>query len=64
MSRHIWAFPGGVHPPENKKQSSESKIQSLPIPGKVIVPLQQHIGAPAAPCVEVGQSVLKGQVIG
>lgn len=64
MSRHIWDFPGGVHPPENKKQSSESNIQSLPIPGKVIVPLQQHIGAPAAPCVEVGQSVLKGQVIG
>lgn len=64
MSRHIWDFPGGVHPPENKKQSSESEIQSLPIPPKVIIPLQQHIGAPAAPCVEVGEKVLKGQKVG
>ena len=38
---------------------------SLPTPpiARVIVPLQQHIGARAEPCVAVGDKVLKGQLI-
>jgi Na+-translocating ferredoxin:NAD+ oxidoreductase RnfC subunit len=31
--------------------------------GRVVLPLKQHIGIPAAPCVEVGQYVEKGQLI-
>jgi electron transport complex protein RnfC len=38
-------------------------IGQLPIPAKLVIPLSQHIGAPATPCVEIGQQVLKGQVI-
>ena len=34
-----------------------------PLAQRYIVPLGQHIGAPARPCVEVGQAVLKGQTI-
>ena len=58
-----WVTPGGVHPPENKYQSLTLPIGALPIPEKLLVPLSQHIGAPANACVKVGQKVLKGQKI-
>tara|TARA_B110000046_G_scaffold128376_1_gene134762 strand:- start:12922 stop:14682 length:1761 start_codon:yes stop_codon:yes gene_type:complete len=58
-----WVTPGGVHPPENKHQSLTLPIGALPIPAKLLVPLSQHIGAPATACVKVGQRVLKGQKI-
>ncbi|RLU01566.1 electron transport complex subunit RsxC [Ketobacter sp.] len=61
MSRHIWDFHGGIHPPENKKQSSETSIRWAGLPERLVVPVQQHIGAPAKPCVNVGDPVLKGQ---
>lgn len=64
MSRQIWDFPGGIHPPENKAQSSEAAIRTAPIPDTIVIPLQQHIGTPAKPCVVVGDNVLKGQKIG
>jgi len=64
MSRRIWDFPGGVHPPENKRQSSVQAIQPYTIPEYVVIPLQQHIGVPAKPCVAVGDRVLKGQKLG
>lgn len=53
---------GGVHPPENKL-SAAGKIQVLPIPEKVIIPLGQHIGAPATPIVQKGDKVKTGQLI-
>ena len=61
--RQTWVTPGGVHPPENKLQSLTQPIGSLPIPEKLVVPLGQHIGAPAIACVSVGDKVLKGQKI-
>lgn len=54
---------GGVHPPENKLSSGE-KIQKLPVPEQVIIPLGQHIGAPATPLVKKGDQVKAGQLIG
>ena len=53
---------GGVHPPENKL-SAGSKIQALPIPEQVIIPLSQHIGAPATPVVQKADNVKVGQLI-
>ncbi|WP_165854836.1 electron transport complex subunit RsxC [Marinobacter sp. JSM 1782161] len=61
--RQIWDFPGGIHPPENKHQSTASPIRSLPLPDVLYVPLQQHIGAPAQALVEPGDHVLKGQTL-
>lgn len=58
-----WDFHGGIHPPENKTQSLGSPIQTAAIPAQLILPLSQSIGAPAEPCVAVGDQVLKGQVI-
>lgn len=58
-----WVTPGGIHPAENKKQSLTLPIGELPIPEKLVVPMSQHIGIPASPCVAVGETVLKGQKI-
>lgn len=59
----IWDIPGGIHPQENKLQSLGHGIETPPLPRELIVPLQQHIGARAEPCVAVGDKVLKGQLI-
>lgn len=59
----IWDIHGGIHPPENKTQSLGSPIKIAPIPAQLVLPLSQSIGAPAEPCVEVGDQVLKGQLI-
>ncbi|MCF7982524.1 MAG: electron transport complex subunit RsxC [Pseudomonadales bacterium] len=63
MKQKIWDFHGGIHPPENKLISTQSPIEKAPIPSKLILPLQQHAGQPANPVVQVGDSVLKGQLI-
>jgi len=61
--RKIFGFHGGIHPPENKHQSVRTPIEFAGIPEQLIIPLSQHIGAPAAPLVNVGDPVLKGQMI-
>ena len=61
--RKIWDIHGGVHPPENKTQSTQTHIVSIPLPSEIILPLNQHIGAPSLPSCEVGQYILKGQLI-
>ncbi|MBN1007333.1 electron transport complex subunit RsxC [Amphritea pacifica] len=59
----VHSFHGGIHPPENKKQSTGAPIAIAPLPSRVILPLQQHIGLPAEPVVSVGDRVLKGQLV-
>ncbi len=53
---------GGVHPPENKL-SADKKIEILPLPKTVFIPVAQHIGAPATPVVKRGDEVKVGQII-
>ncbi len=53
---------GGVHPPE-RKLSSGSPIEVLPIPEVVQIPIAQHIGAPAEPLVKKGDTVKVGTLI-
>jgi electron transport complex protein RnfC len=62
-ARPFFDIPGGIHPDERKTLSNRTPIQTLPIPRHLILPLSQHIGTPAEPCVSVGQRVLKGQII-
>lgn len=59
----IHELPGGVHPPERKAQSLQLPLGHLPLPPELVLPLNQHIGAPAKPVVAVGERVLKGQLI-
>ena len=56
-------FPGGIHPPAHKERSTQHPIRQLPLPDALILPLRQHIGTQAVPCVTVGDHVLKGQCI-
>ena len=60
-------FPGGMHPHEGvngKAVNSGNAIQELPAPARVVIPLSQHIGAPAKALVQKGDTVLMGQKIG
>jgi electron transport complex protein RnfC len=62
--RKLWQFHGGVHLPEEKHLSNGEPVRDAPLPAQLVIPLQQHIGAPARACVAVGERVLKGQIIG
>ncbi|VAW88573.1 Electron transport complex protein RnfC [hydrothermal vent metagenome] len=59
----LWSFPGGIHPPMHKEESTQSPIVKLPMPKRLVLSLHQHIGAPNIPDVEIGEKVLKGQRI-
>ena len=53
---------GGIHPPENKL-SAGKPVEVLPIPSQVVIPLGQHIGAPATATVKKGDEVKVGTII-
>ena len=57
------SFRGGVHPNDRKGYTATKPIEVAPVPGKVVIPTRQHIGAPCSPIVKVGDLVKKGQVI-
>lgn len=50
---------GGVHPEPNKL-TADRKIETLGLPKQAVFPLSQHIGAPAVPCVQKGDTVMVG----
>jgi electron transport complex protein RnfC len=55
---------GGVHADEHKSATAALPIASnLPLPKKLYIPLQQHVGKPAEPLIMVGEKVLKGQLL-
>ena len=59
-------FPGGTHPHEHvngKAVNCGNAIRELPAPKRVVIPLSQHIGAPAKALVQKGDTVLMGQKI-
>ena len=62
--RPLWTFHGGLHLPDEKALSSGAPLATGPLPPLLVIPLQQHIGAPAKPLVGVGDPVGKGQLIG
>ena len=57
-------FFGGIHPKYNKEMSTHVTTFHTITPKQVVIPLQQHIGAPCRPLVDVGDKVLRGQKIG
>ncbi len=56
-------FKGGAHPPENKHYTERKSIENCPVPEKVIIPLQQHIGSPPEIIIEKGAEVKTGEPI-
>ena len=57
-------FFGGIHPKYNKEMSTIITAFSTIAPKQVVIPMQQHIGAPCQPLVKVGDRVLRDQKIG
>ncbi len=57
-------FFGGIHPKYNKEMSTGITTFHSITPKQVVIPMQQHIGAPCTPLVQVGDRVLRGQKIG
>ena len=53
---------GEIHPAENKL-SANKKSETLELPKQVIIPLGQHIGAPAQAVVSKGDKVKVGTLI-
>lgn len=62
-AKEIFPFHGGVHPPENKAQSTQLPIAQLSLPEKIVLPLRQHVGNIPKIKVQVGELVLKGQLL-
>jgi electron transport complex protein RnfC len=59
----IHKFHGGVHPDGHKQLSTTSPIAKLAIPQKLVLPLRQHVGYIPKVKVQVGDHVLKGQML-
>ena len=59
----LLTFKGGIHPNDGKSLAKDKAIVEVLPEGDLVFPLSQHIGAPAAPIVKVGDQVLKGQKI-
>jgi len=57
-------FERGIHPEDAKELTERSSIVNASLPKRVIIPLSQHIGAPAKPEVNLGDEVKRGQLIG
>ena len=57
-------FFGGIHPKYNKEMSTGITEFRTASPKQVVIPMQQHIGAPCVPMVAVGDKVKRGQKIG
>ena len=59
-----FSFFGGIHPKENKHYAADRPVRTFPEPDVLVVPMQQHIGAPCQPLVKKGDHVTMGQKIG
>ncbi len=53
----------GARVPHEKKTSGMATV-AMPLPEKIVLPMQQHIGAPCTPTVKKGDAVLVGTVVG
>jgi len=58
----FWKRSGGVKVP-HRKLSQGKAIEQAPLPEEVIVPMGQHLGAPAVPLVKKKDEVKAGQLI-
>jgi len=54
---------GGLRLPGHKSESTAQSIRDVPIPSQLVLPITQHVGDPAQPIVNVGERVLKGQLL-
>ena len=54
---------GGLRLPGEKEQATSQRIQHVPVPNQLVLPIAQHVGEPAVPIIGIGEYVRKGQLI-
>ncbi|MDR3325049.1 MAG: electron transport complex subunit RsxC [Spirochaetaceae bacterium] len=57
------SFKGGIHIPYNKDRTTGKTAELVPTPKQVVIPINQHLGAPNKAIVAVGDAVKRGQKI-
>ena len=62
-NKDVFKFNGGVHPHDHKAESTTLPIAQLAMPEKLTLPLRQHVGYIPKVLVQVGDFVLKGQML-
>jgi Na+-translocating ferredoxin:NAD+ oxidoreductase subunit C len=62
-SSNIATFRHGIHPNYFKHFTEGNPIEQIPLSSELVLPLNQHIGAPSTPIVRKGETVKKGQKI-
>ncbi|MFI5371182.1 MAG: electron transport complex subunit RsxC [Candidatus Eisenbacteria bacterium] len=64
MSATLHTFSrGGIHPRTHKDLTASTPIATVGPPPEVWLPLSQHIGEPAVPCVQKNDLVKRGQKV-
>lgn len=63
VNRGLHTFPGGLELRPYKELTNDKESLITPLPDKIILPLQQHIGNISVPLLKIGDKVLKGQKI-
>ena len=63
MFKKLATFKGGVHPKDAKDLNRFEKLERLPYPEQIVLPLSQGFGAPSVLVKEVGESVKRGELI-
>lgn len=67
MQEHFPKRPFRTHggaPVPHHKNTWQTPTVEMPPPARVVLPMQQHIGAPCRPVVKKGEYVYLGQVVG
>lgn len=62
--RKLFNFNGGVKPEVHKEASTAAPIAPVPLPERLVIPLNQSVGGHPRPLVKPGERVAKGQRIG
>ena len=63
IGHRFWHFHGGLKLRHWKKISISEPLEFAGVPPQLIIALKQHVGVAATPLVEIGQKVLKGEMI-
>jgi electron transport complex protein RnfC len=60
---NVKTFKRGLRLPTRKTATEGTPVETVPIPKQVVIPIQQHFGAPNQALVTIGDRVKRGQKI-